>query len=128
MALPAPGFQIRADIFSSYEWFVLSRKRGFMKKFLAAARGEKNELSEFVKPWHGRPTRPQWDEIRARIFARDNYTCKYCGDRGGKLECDHIEPVSLGGSNEDENLTTACFRCNRSKRNKTLSEWGGASV
>jgi hypothetical protein len=70
-----------------------------------------------------RPPAYLWEEIRKRIFQRDNYTCKYCGVRGGRLECDHIHPVSKGGSNEDFNLTTACFRCNRSKRDKTLTEW-----
>lgn len=42
---------------------------------------------------------------------------------GGRLECDHVHPLSKGGSNEIGNLTTACFRCNRSKNTKTLAEW-----
>lgn len=70
-----------------------------------------------------RPAANEWAEIRARIFERDDYTCQYCGARGGRLECDHIHPVSRGGSHDDDNLATACFRCNRSKRDKTLDEW-----
>lgn len=70
-----------------------------------------------------RPPATDWAEIRSRIFERDDYTCQYCGERGGRLECDHIDPVSKGGSHNDENLATACFTCNRSKRNKTLEEW-----
>lgn len=70
-----------------------------------------------------RPSAADWAEIRLAIFTRDNFTCTYCGDRGGKLECDHVHPVSKGGSNDFENLTTACFTCNRSKRDKTLDEW-----
>jgi len=70
-----------------------------------------------------RPLSHIWREIRERIFARDDYTCQYCGERGKKLECDHIHPVSKGGSNQDDNLATACFACNRSKRDKTLNEW-----
>ena len=64
-----------------------------------------------------------WNEIRLRIFERDDYTCQYCGSRGGRLECDHVYPVAKGGGHEDENLATACFKCNRSKRDKTLDEW-----
>lgn len=65
----------------------------------------------------------EWAEIRAAVFERDKFTCTYCGERGGKLECDHIHPISKGGSNELDNLTTACFACNRSKHSKTLAEW-----
>lgn len=65
----------------------------------------------------------QWRELRNQIFARDDYTCQYCGARGAKLECDHKVPVSRGGSNDPDNLATACFPCNRSKRDKTPEEW-----
>ncbi len=70
-----------------------------------------------------RPTASVWRVIRERIFVRDDYTCQYCGERGGRLECDHIFPVSRGGGHEDENLTTACRECNRSKRDKFITEW-----
>lgn len=66
----------------------------------------------------------EWAIIRDRIFARDNYTCRYCGDRGGKLECDHVFPVSRGGGHEDDNLVTACLPCNRKKRDRTPDEMG----
>jgi len=67
-----------------------------------------------------RPGIDEWKATRLRIFERDAFTCRYCGAVGGKLECDHIEPVSLGGSNDDENLATACKPCNRKKSNKPL--------
>jgi hypothetical protein len=64
-----------------------------------------------------------WHRIRSDIFLRDNHTCTYCGVRGGTLEVDHIKPVSKGGTNDYENLTTACMPCNRSKRDKTVGEF-----
>lgn len=39
------------------------------------------------------------------------------------LECDHIFPLSRGGSSDRSNLITACKKCNRQKHDKTLSEW-----
>jgi 5-methylcytosine-specific restriction endonuclease McrA len=69
----------------------------------------------------------RWEQIRRRIFGRDNHTCRYCGVVGGRLECDHVIPVSRGGTNEDDNLATACFPCNRSKRARLISEWVGAN-
>lgn len=75
----------------------------------------------FLEPL--RPSRQEWEALRAYVFERDNYTCTYCGERGGRLECDHIEPVARGGSSDPENLTTSCFSCNRSKRDKQVFEW-----
>jgi 5-methylcytosine-specific restriction endonuclease McrA len=69
----------------------------------------------------------KWKALRAEVFLRDDFTCRYCGDRGGILECDHIIPVSRGGSDAITNLVTACEDCNR-RKNATISQaWGNAS-
>lgn len=73
----------------------------------------------------GRPMAHEWRVLRAEVFGRDDFTCQYCGVRGGKLECDHVVPVSKGGPSVLDNLATACFSCNRSKRSKTIAEWIG---
>lgn len=61
---------------------------------------------------------------RFEIFKRDNFTCQYCGNSAPKviLEIDHIKPISKGGNNGYLNLVTACFDCNRGKRDKELSD------
>jgi uncharacterized protein YdaU (DUF1376 family) len=70
-----------------------------------------------------RPAPADWAVIRSRIFLRDNYTCTYCGNRGGELHCDHVVPIARNGTNDDDNLTTACVDCNISKGARLLSEW-----
>jgi hypothetical protein len=75
----------------------------------------------------GRPCASDWGRIRSAIFARDEYTCRYCGARGVRLECDHVVPVARGGGHGDDNLVTACFPCNRSKHDKLVSEWKEAN-
>jgi hypothetical protein len=92
----------------------------------AVERGPDGHLALIPRRYErARVNAADWAEIRAEVFERDNYTCTYCGDRGGKLECDHIHPHSKGGADDLSNLTTACFACNRSKRDKTLAEWRG---
>lgn len=71
----------------------------------------------------GRPLAFEWARTRSRIFARDDFTCRYCGARGGSLECDHVVPVAKGGSHDDDNLAAACLPCNRSKAAKSLQDW-----
>lgn len=59
---------------------------------------------------------------RFDVFARDGFTCQYCGQRPPDivLEVDHIIAVGNGGTNEDLNLITSCYDCNRGKRDKIL--------
>lgn len=59
---------------------------------------------------------------RFDVFRRDQFICQYCGRRPPAvvLEVDHIKPVSEGGSNDDHNLITSCFDCNRGKAAGTL--------
>jgi len=93
----------------------LLNDRQFRRRLLAALRGETNEFTPFVRIEHGRPPAHGWRAIRAAIFARDDYTCQRCGERGWRLECDHIVPVVRGGGHGDDNLQTLCRRCNRRK-------------
>ena len=59
---------------------------------------------------------------RILVLERDNYTCRKCGRKAseGRLEVDHIVPVSKGGTDELNNLQTLCFECNRGKGGEEL--------
>lgn len=54
---------------------------------------------------------------KERIKARDNYMCRKCKSRE-QLTIDHIVPVDLGGTDDDDNLQTLCKGCNIMKTNK----------
>jgi hypothetical protein len=60
--------------------------------------------------------------LRHAILKRDDFKCKYCGKDSddAKLEIDHIIPVAKGGDDNPINLVTACFDCNRGKRDTLL--------
>jgi 5-methylcytosine-specific restriction endonuclease McrA len=63
---------------------------------------------------------------RANIYARDKYTCQYCGSahRTEELTFDHVIPVSRGGTKNWDNIVTACIDCNRKKGGRTPYEAG----
>lgn len=67
-----------------------------------------------------------WFEVRARVFVRDGYICTYCGTTTDDPHCDHITPLSRGGSSDESNLTTSCRSCNTSKGARTPEEWRAA--
>jgi 5-methylcytosine-specific restriction endonuclease McrA len=58
---------------------------------------------------------------RVNIYARDRYTCQYCGDRKpiAELTYDHVLPRALGGKTEWGNIVTACQDCNLRKGART---------
>ena len=60
----------------------------------------------------------KWSEIRNRILARDGYRCQEQGDHEGRLEVDHIVPLSQGGTNDPSNLITRCARHHKIKTAK----------
>jgi len=55
--------------------------------------------------------------LRFSIFARDQFTCAYCGKSPPevKLVVDHIIPVIEEGTNDEFNLVTSCEDCNQGK-------------
>lgn len=58
---------------------------------------------------------------RVNVFARDRYTCQYCGVRPprSELNLDHVVPRSLGGKTSWENVVCSCVDCNRRKGGRT---------
>lgn len=63
-------------------------------------------------------------KMRFEAFKRDGFQCAYCGKTPPDvtLEVDHIIPFSKGGECSLDNLITACFDCNRGKKNIALQK------
>lgn len=68
---------------------------------------------------------PEWARIVEIVKARDDYTCQRCGASNDPdhptnvvLTVDHIVPVSAGGKNVMQNLTTLCALCHSKKLGK----------
>ncbi len=62
--------------------------------------------------------------LRYDIFARDGFTCQYCGRKPPVviLQIDHRIPVSKGGTNDPLNLLSSCEDCNGGKSAKIPGE------
>lgn len=94
------------------------------------------ESKHIILDWQGYYWIREWDkaayvpmrspiplELRLAIYARDGWRCVNCGEKGRRIEIDHILPHSLGGPTTEDNLQTLCQTCNREKSNRTMEEW-----
>jgi hypothetical protein len=63
-------------------------------------------------------------ENRLKVFERDEYKCHYCKKQLTRFNAtlDHIQPVSEGGDNSFDNLTTACLHCNSQRGSRPVME------
>jgi 5-methylcytosine-specific restriction endonuclease McrA len=60
---------------------------------------------------------------RRAVFARDGWTCQYCGSRSN-LTVDHVIPRSKGGSSSWDNIVASCAPCNRRKGDRLPRQAG----
>jgi len=63
---------------------------------------------------------------RVNVYARDAFTCQYCGERKmtEELTFDHVHPRAQGGKTCWENIVAACVPCNFAKANRTPGQAG----
>lgn len=97
-----------------------------LKRHLLCSRAcpEAIECGEQVfKDYKSRNRRNVSLRLRFYIMQRDGHTCQTCGayPPEARLEVDHKIPLSKGGSNDEENLWTLCFECNRGKADIHIS-------
>tara|TARA_R100000458_G_C8273285_1_gene248145 strand:+ start:2580 stop:3095 length:516 start_codon:yes stop_codon:yes gene_type:complete len=57
------------------------------------------------------------EEVRELLYRAYGRTCNYCNQKlvVSNMACDHIIPLSLGGSSTPDNLQMICGRCNTRK-------------
>lgn len=94
----------------------LNTGRTHFKKGRVVAKGKDSHL------WKGGKDRrkyimaqKEYKLWRISVFERDNYTCIWCGQRGGRLQADHIKSFSAYPSLRFaiDNGRTLCIDCHR---------------
>lgn len=58
-----------------------------------------------------------------KVFKRDEYACRYCGNDNTPLTVDHLVCWEAGGPSIEANLVTSCRKCNKTRGNLSYEEW-----
>jgi len=61
--------------------------------------------------------------ISWKVFARDNYTCRYCGVTGVPMTVDHLICWEDSGPTTEANLVTSCRKCNKLRGCMRYEDW-----
>lgn len=60
-----------------------------------------------------------------KVYRRDKFTCRYCGNDDCPLTVDHLVTWETGGPSTVENLVSSCKRCNKIRGNLEYGDWMG---
>lgn len=58
-----------------------------------------------------------------RVFKRDGYRCRYCGNDSVPLTVDHLVLWEDGGISTEANMVAACSKCNKVRGNTPYEDW-----
>jgi len=83
----------------------------------------KDENDRLVKIIVRKSQRRLEEKIVWNVFKRDKYTCQYCGKDDVPLTVDHIVRWENLGQTHEDNLITACKKCNNKRGDMEMNEW-----
>lgn len=66
----------------------------------------------------------EYKSWREAVFQRDDWTCVFCGQRGGNIQADHIKQFALFPEERlnVDNGRTLCVRCHRDVTSQQMSQ------
>jgi ribosomal protein L25 (general stress protein Ctc) len=78
---------------------------------------------KLVKAIIRKTTRQIENKISWKVFKRDGYKCRYCGNDDTPLTVDHLVLWEEMGPSIEENLVSACRKCNKKRGSMQYKDW-----
>lgn len=101
------------------EWEVFIRQTDLLE-VEALVKGDNDIIGKAIV----RKSTRQIDQgVSWKVYKRDGYACRYCGNNDTPLTMDHLIPWEMGGPNTEVNLVAACRKCNKTRGNTLYADW-----
>jgi 5-methylcytosine-specific restriction endonuclease McrA len=79
----------------------------------------RSQPNRTVRKFRGKIDR---NALKFSLARRYGWVCWYCGQKlKGSIHLDHIEPLCVGGPEDESNIALACEFCNMAKSDYPLS-------
>ena len=124
-----PGEQTSALILTDHEldvldmtieeWKIFLRQTDIMETEILA----KDSSGKIAKAIYRKSQRQIDQRVSWKVFKRDQYKCRYCGNDNVPLTVDHIVLWEEGGPTTEENLVSACKKCNKTRGSIQYKDW-----
>ena len=120
--VPLPDEDILDDLttlsLSHEDWKTLLRQTDIQEVEVLA-----NDEGKIKKAIIRKSTRQIDQRVSWNVYRRDGYACRYCGRDDIPLTVDHLVLWEDGGPSIEENLVSACKRCNSMKGTTSYKEF-----
>ena len=103
----------------------LTEWRKFLRQtdLLEVVADVKDASGKIVKAVVRKSQRQINQRVSWEVFRRDGYQCRYCGISGVPMTVDHLVLWEHGGPSTEDNLVTACRKCNKTRGNTLYPDW-----
>ncbi|WKB36960.1 RNA-guided endonuclease IscB [Terrilactibacillus sp. S3-3] len=112
---------VESRVQNTFHW--IDRLRSCLPKVMLHLEVGKFDVAKMINPTvqgvdyqHGQ-TYGYYD-VRYYVFARDNYTCQVCHQKGKVLHTHHILYKNMGGTDRADNLISVCTECHSSENHQ----------
>lgn len=116
-AMDLPEEQLHMD---KNDWDKFIKQTDHLETEILARNPVNGELTKIIVR---KSTRQIEQNVSWKVYKRDNYSCRYCGNNDCPLTVDHLVLWEEGGPSTVENLVSACRACNRTRGNMQYKEW-----
>lgn len=112
-------YEVESLELSQEEWKTFLRQTDLLETEVLA----KAEDGKTTKAILRKSSRQIEQGVSWAVFRRDRYACRYCGADDVPLTVDHLVLWEVGGPSIEENLVSACRKCNKTRGNTEYAEW-----
>jgi hypothetical protein len=104
---------------SHEEWKLVLQQTDYMETEILSRAVDKTLTKAIIR----KSTRLVEQGVSWHVYRRDKYKCRYCGADKVPLTVDHLVLWEEGGPSIEENLVTACRKCNKVRGRTPYNEW-----